>query len=95
MDIYNVLNLCAAVQSYHPLYSLQFISPTTKLFVNHVYTSFENYLFCSKPMYGYKALCIFFKDDELRRDKLVDDGVYAIYCKTYGECLEAIEAYFN
>jgi hypothetical protein len=46
-------------------------------------------------MYGYKALCIFFKDDELRRDKLVDDGVYAIHCKTYGECLEAVDAYFN
>jgi hypothetical protein len=95
MDIYNVLNLCAAVQEYHPLYSVQYSSPTTRLFVNHIHTTIDNYLFCSKPNYGYKALCILFVDNASWREILIDDGVYCIHCKTYEECLQAVEAYFN
>tara|TARA_R110000868_G_scaffold157447_2_gene384693 strand:+ start:974 stop:1261 length:288 start_codon:yes stop_codon:yes gene_type:complete len=95
MDIYETLNLCEALQYYAPLYCLNYTSKEITLSVNHKRNMFENYLFCSKPMYGYKALCIFFKDDELRRISLVDDGVYAVHCKTYEECKEAIEAYFN
>lgn len=95
MDIYQTLNLCEAVQYYAPLYCLNYTSKEATLSINHKFDTFNNYLFCTKSMFGYRALCILFVDNAAWREVLIDDGVYCIHCRTYEECIEAVEAYFN